>query len=41
MDDKELDDEENSDSDEITNRYDSDEVSSTYHYHSPRIEHNA
>lgn len=36
MDDKEMDDEEISDSDEITNRFDSDEVSKTHHYHSPR-----
>lgn len=35
MDDAEMDDEE-SDSDEVTNRYDSDEVSNTHHYHNPR-----
>lgn len=36
-----MDDEEASDSDEVTNRYESDEVSNTYSYHSLRMGHNA
>lgn len=34
-----MDDEESNDSDEITNQYDSDEVSNI-NYHGPRLEHN-